>query len=84
MLMGCHASNYVGRDNTMKKICERFFWPEYYEDTISRIMRLEYFYFTYLTSGYTSQFLSVFTNFQRSYFTSSYSTCALSIGVNTQ
>ena len=48
MLMECHASNYVGRDNTMKKICERFFWPEYCKDTISRIMRLEYFYFTYL------------------------------------
>ena len=47
VFMECHASNYVGRDNTMKKICERFFWPEYHKDTISRIMRLEYFYFTY-------------------------------------
>ena len=48
MFMECLASNYVGRDNTMKKICERFFGPEYCKDTISRIMRLEYFYFTYL------------------------------------
>ena len=48
MFMECPASNYVGRDNTMKKIRERFFWPEYCKGTISRIMRLEYFYFTYL------------------------------------
>ena len=48
MFMECHTSNYVERDNTMKKICERFFWPEYCKDTISRIVRLEYFYFTYL------------------------------------
>ena len=41
MFMECLASNYVGRDNTMKKICERFFWPEYCKDTISRIMRLD-------------------------------------------
>ena len=48
MFMEWLASNYVGRDNTMKKICERFFGPEYCKDTISGIMRLEYFYFTYL------------------------------------
>ena len=48
MFMECHASNYVGRVNKMKKICERFLWPEYCKETISRIMRLEYFYFTYL------------------------------------
>ena len=47
MSMECHASNYVGRDSTIKKICERYFWPEYYcRDTIAVIVRLEYFYFS--------------------------------------
>ena len=48
MFMECNTLNYVERDNTMKKICEIFFWAEYCKDTISRIMRLEYIYFTYL------------------------------------
>ena len=46
LLEECHGLNYVGRDNTIKKMCERFFWPEYCKDTISMIMRLEYFYFS--------------------------------------
>ena len=46
MFMEYHASNYVERDNTIKKIFERFFWPEYCKDTISMIMSLEYFYFS--------------------------------------
>ena len=46
MFMECHASNYVGRDNTTKKICERYFWPETCKDMISMIMKREYFYFS--------------------------------------
>ena len=42
VFMECHASKYgghVGRDNTIKKIRERYFWPEYYKDTISMVMK---------------------------------------------
>ena len=36
----CHSSDYgghVGRDNTINKIRTRYFWPEYYKDTISMV-----------------------------------------------
>ena len=47
VFLECHASNYgghVGRDNTIKKIRERYHWPEYYKDTISTVMKLQHFY----------------------------------------
>lgn len=61
--MECHASNYVGRDNTIKKICERYFWQENCKDTISMIMRLEYFYFSLVYTFVTK--ISKFTQEQR-------------------
>ena len=35
-----HYSNYgghVGRDNTVSKIKDRYYWPEYYKDTIEMV-----------------------------------------------
>ena len=32
----CHSapfSGHAGRDNTLRKIKERFYWPDYYKDT---------------------------------------------------
>ena len=33
----CHSapfSRHAGRDNTLRKIKERFYWPDYYKDTM--------------------------------------------------
>ena len=36
----CHSapfSGHAGRDNTLRKIKERFYWPDYYKDTIEMV-----------------------------------------------
>lgn len=36
----CHSapfSGQAGRDNTLRKIKERFYWPDYYKDTIEMV-----------------------------------------------
>lgn len=36
----CHSSNFAGhagRDNTIQKIKERYYWPEYYKDTVEMV-----------------------------------------------
>lgn len=36
----CHSapvSGHTGRDNTLKKIREWFYWPVYYKDTMERV-----------------------------------------------
>ena len=36
----CHSANFaghVGRDNTLKKIKERYYWPDYYKDTLEMV-----------------------------------------------
>ena len=32
----CH-SVHAGRDNTLRKIKERFYWPDYYKDTMEMV-----------------------------------------------
>ena len=41
VFMECHSSDYgghVGRDNTARKIRSRYYWPDYYKDTISMVI----------------------------------------------
>ena len=36
----CHSSSFaghVGRDNTIKKIREQYYWPDYYKDTVEMV-----------------------------------------------
>lgn len=36
----CHSSpfaGHVGRDNTVQKIKERYYWPTYYQDTVEMV-----------------------------------------------
>ena len=36
----CHSapfSGHAGRDNTLRKIKERFYWPDYYKDTMEMV-----------------------------------------------
>ena len=30
-------SGHAGRDNTLRKIKERFYWPDYYKDTMEMV-----------------------------------------------
>lgn len=36
----CHSSNFAGhagRDNTIQKIKDRYYWPDYYKDTVAMV-----------------------------------------------
>ena len=36
----CHSSSFAshaGRDNTIQKIKDRFYWPDYYKDTVEMV-----------------------------------------------
>ena len=38
----CHLANFaghVGRDNTLRKIKDRYYWPEYYKDTLEMVRK---------------------------------------------
>ena len=40
----CHSSNFsghAGRDNTIKKIEQRFYWPDYYKDTVEMVRHIK-------------------------------------------
>ena len=42
----CHKSafgGHVGRDNTLTKIKERFFWPGFYKDTANMVSLIHHF-----------------------------------------
>ena len=37
----CHSTDYsghAGRDNTIKKIKQRYYWPSYYNDTVEMVI----------------------------------------------
>ena len=48
VLEECHSSpfaGHAGRDNTIQKIKERYYWPSYYKDTVemvSLILTMQY------------------------------------------
>lgn len=40
----CHSSNYAGhagRDNTVQKIKERYYWPNYYKETVEMVNTIQ-------------------------------------------
>ena len=42
----CHEAQYgghVGRDNTLAKIRQRYFWPGYYNDTLDMVSNEKYY-----------------------------------------
>ena len=51
VLEECHLSEFgghVGRDNTARKINDRYYWPDYYKDIVSMVnQRTQLFVFIY-------------------------------------
>ena len=40
----CHSadfSGHAGRDNTIRKIKQRYYWPDYYKDTVEMVRRFD-------------------------------------------
>ena len=43
----CHSadfSGHAGRDNTIRKIKQRYYWPDYYKDTVEMVRRFSLHY----------------------------------------
>ena len=41
----CHSadfSGHAGRDNTIRKIKQRYYWPDYYKDTVEMVRRFNF------------------------------------------
>lgn len=43
----CHSfggdfGGHTGRDNTTQKIKDRYYWPQYYNDTVEMVRKVKY------------------------------------------
>ena len=62
----CHSadfSGHAGRDNTLKKVKQRYYWPDYYKDTVEMVRIAFHCHERFFHSDFTAS-ICIFLNLQ--------------------
>ena len=60
----CHSadfSGHAGRNNTLKKVKQRYYWPDYYKDTVEMVRIAFHFHARFFHSDFTAS-IYIFLN----------------------